>query len=128
MGRVRRGTPAQANSQIAGLGRCEQIDNVEAERTGQPLNVINGDVPLSTFDRADVSSVKPSDCGEFLLRKASLVPFRTKIPREAPTGTLLRAAPPVSWRSRNCRSGALSSVLLAASGFEGSARHLCRTS
>ena len=99
--RATRGS-ALANSQIAGLGRSEQIDNVEAERTGQALNVINGDVPLSTFDRADVSPVKPSDCGEFLLRKASLVPFRTKIPREAETSTLLRATR-LDHMSRGCR-------------------------
>lgn len=49
------------------VARSEKISNVEPDGLRKPLHAVDGNVALATFHRADVSTVKTCEVGQFLL-------------------------------------------------------------
>jgi len=69
---------------------------IDAERLRESFHIVDGDVPLTAFNRADVGPMEPGQFPQSLLREASLISQGAEIRGERAASGLR-----VLWRLHN---------------------------
>jgi len=77
--------PALVTAYRTSTSRCEYVTDVDSQRSGKFVDIVQGDVSFSSFDRTDVSPVQAGKFGERFLRKTSRRPVCPEITRKACT-------------------------------------------
>lgn len=59
---------------------------LDTQSPGQPIDIVDGDVPLAALDGADVGPVKPGELGQGLLRNPALLAYPAQVAGERHPG------------------------------------------
>ncbi len=79
------------------LGSAHEIGGVDFECLGQAIDVIQGDVALAAFNRADVGAMEPGAVGKTLLGEAERLAELADAPTEG-APMIVRAHGKQRWR------------------------------
>lgn len=85
--------PAAVTAYRTSTSRCEYVTDVDPQRSGKSLDIVQGDISFSSFDRTDVSPVQAGKFRERFLRQTPRRPVCPEITRKAVTTWLNLTTP-----------------------------------